>query len=1009
MADQPHLYLIDGSAYIFRAYHALPPMTRADGTPVNAVYGFSNMLFKLLQDLADNEKPTHLAVIFDAARKNFRNDIYPEYKAHRPPAPEDLVPQFALIREAAVAFGVPAIEMEGFEADDLIATYTEQAKDKDWRVTIVSSDKDLMQLLGDGITMFDSMKNKRFGVEGAEEKFGVPPERVVDVQSLAGDSVDNVPGVPGIGIKTAAQLINEYGDLDTLLERAGEIKQPKRRENLIEHAEMARISRQLVSLDRDVPVEFELGHMQLEDPAPDALLAFLDAQNFRSLKVKAIHHYGIETSEESPADEAISVEDTEYDCVTDMAALKLWIDRAHQVGHVAVDTETTGLNPAAADLVGISLSVEPGKACYIPVGHTGDGDDLLSEKPEQLDKAAVIDALKPLLEDPSVLKIGQNLKYDMSVLSREGIALSPIDDTMLMSYALDAGKHGHGMDELSSLHLDITPIPFKEIAGTGKNQKTFNQIALDKATEYAAEDADITLRLWHVLKPRLAAEKVTTVYETLERPLAAVLSGMEMEGIKVDGSVLKKLSNEFAVGIERLDQEIQTLAGRPFNVNSPKQLGEVLFDDMGLPGGKKSKKTGAWATNVEVLEKLAAEGHEIPQKVMEYRQFSKLKSTYTDSLQKDVNKRTGRVHTSFHMAATTTGRLSSNDPNLQNIPIRTEEGRKIRQAFVPESDDNILIAADYSQIELRLLAHIANIDALKQAFAEGTDIHAMTASEVFGTPIEGMDPMIRRQAKAINFGIIYGISAFGLARQLGISRGDAQGYIDAYFKRFPGIREYMDKTVEFAKEHGYVETLFGRKCHITALTDKNPMRRGFGERAAINAPIQGSAADIIRRAMIRMPDALKDAGLGDVRMLLQVHDELVFEAPSAKADEAIPLIRQVMENACEPVLDLSVPLDVEAGTGRTWQEAHCRHRFFRRAMIDPSPLHPLRHGVAPPCACDRPGPVISKCPISMIGAPLEPFQRKYLRHCADPWQRHRHHAARHRYVSAGPAGRCRVP
>ncbi|WP_262692245.1 DNA polymerase I [Kordiimonas aestuarii] len=917
---EPHLYLIDGSSYIFRAYHALPPMTRPDGTPVNAVYGFSNMLFKLLQDLNDGEKPTHLAVIFDAARKNFRNDIYAEYKAHRPPAPEDLVPQFSIIRDAAVAFGVPAIEMEGYEADDLIATYAHQAREKNWRVTIVSSDKDLMQLLDDGTDMFDSMKNKRFGPEGALEKFGVAPDRVVDVQSLAGDSVDNVPGVPGIGVKTAAQLINEYGDLDTLLERAGEIKQNKRRENLIEYAEMARISRQLVRLAKDAPVDFELAHMTLEDPAPEPLMAFLDAQNFRSLKVKATHYYGVDVGAD-PVTDAITVEETEYECVTEMATLERWIRMAVQNGVVAVDTETTSLNPALADLVGVSLSVDPGKACYIPVGHAMNGGDLLAEKPNQLDKATVIKALKPMLEDPSVLKVGQNLKYDMSILAREGILISPLDDTMLMSYALDAGKHGHGMDELSSLHLDITPIPFKEVAGTGKNQITFDQVPLDKATDYAAEDADITGRLWRILKPRLAQEKVTTVYETLERPLVPVLSAMEREGIKVDVSVLKKLSNEFGAGIERLDKEIQEMAGRPFNVNSPKQLGEILFDEQRLPGGKKSKKTGAWQTNVDVLEKLAAEGHDIPQKVMEYRQFSKLKSTYTDALVHQVNSRTGRVHTSFHLASTTTGRLSSNDPNLQNIPIRTEEGRKIRQAFVAD-EGNILIAADYSQIELRLLAHIADIGTLKQAFADGTDIHAMTASEVFGVPIEGMDPMVRRQAKAINFGIIYGISAFGLARQLGISRGDAQGYIDAYFERFPGIRKYMDTTVEFAKEHGYVSTLFGRKCHITALTDKNPMRRGFGERAAINAPIQGSAADIIRRAMIQMPDALEQAGLTDVRMLLQVHDELVFEAPEGLAEKAIPVIRKTMEHAALPALEISVPLDVDCGTGKNWQEAH---------------------------------------------------------------------------------------
>ncbi len=918
---QPHLYLIDGSSYIFRAYHALPPMTRADGTPVNAVYGFSNMLFKLLQDLSDNERPTHIAVIFDAARKNFRNDIYAEYKAHRPPAPEDLVPQFPLIREAAIAFGTPAIEMEGYEADDLIATYTTQAREKGWQVTIVSSDKDLMQLVDDHTTMFDSMKNRRLGYDAVIEKFGVPPEKVVDVQSLAGDSVDNVPGVPGIGIKTAAQLINEYGDLDTLLERAGEIKQPKRRESLQDNADMARISRQLVRLARDVPVETPLGDFTVREPEAEPLLSFLDTQQFRSLKVKVVHHYGDTLTIEDPVDKAVTITKTDYECVTDMESLKAWVKKAYEVGEVAVDTETTALSPTKADLVGLSLSIEPGKACYIPVGHVGDSNDLLAERPHQLDKAEVIAVLKPLLEDPSILKIGQNLKYDMTILSHEGIQLSPLDDTMLISYALDAGLHGHGMDELSSIHLDITPIPFKEVAGTGKNQLTFDQIPLDKATDYAAEDADLTGRLYRVLKPRLAAEHVSTVYETLERPLVPVLASMEQAGIKVDVPTLQKLSNEFATGIQRLDEEIQKMAGRPFNVASPKQLGEILFEDMSIKGGKKSSKTGAWTTNAEVLEGLAAEGYELPQKVLEFRQFSKLKSTYTDALVGQVNKRTGRVHTSFHLASTTTGRLSSNDPNLQNIPIRTEEGRKIRRAFVAE-EGNVLIAADYSQIELRILAHIAGIDTLKEAFEKGTDIHAMTASEVFGVPIEGMDPMVRRQAKAINFGIIYGISAFGLARQLGISRGDAKGYIEAYFERFPGIRKYMDNTIEEAKEKGYVTTLFGRKCHIAALADKNPMKRGFGERAAINAPIQGSAADVIRRAMIRMPKALEDAGLTDVKMLLQVHDELVFEAPKGLAEKAIPVIRETMADACAPALSLDVPLVVDCGTGTNWEEAH---------------------------------------------------------------------------------------
>ncbi|WP_308910877.1 DNA polymerase I [Pseudokordiimonas caeni] len=924
MAETPHLYLIDGSGYIFRAYHALPPMTRPDGTPVGAVFGFSNMLFKLIQDLADGEKPSHLAVIFDAARKTFRSDIYPEYKAHRPPAPEDLVPQFSIIRDAVKAFGVPAIEMEGYEADDIIATYAKQAADKGFKVTIVSSDKDLMQLVNEQVTMFDSMKNKRIDYTGVVEKFGVGPDRVVDVQSLCGDSVDNVPGVPGIGIKTAAQLITEYGDLDTLLERAGEIKQPKRRETLLENADKARMSRDLVRLVSDAPVPFGLDDLMVREPEPGPLLAFIDEQSFRSLKVKVQHHYAgflDDNPTVDPVSEAVTVEKATYSCITEMADLETWIVRIMAAGQVTVDTETTSLDVMRADLVGISLSIVPGEACYIPVGHTGDGDGMFAERPHQLDKAEVLKRLKPVLEDPSILKIGQNLKYDISIFARQGINVAPIDDTMLMSYALESGLHGHGMDELSGLHLDHTPISFKDVAGSGKSQVTFDKVTLEKATDYAAEDADITGRLWRILKPRLAAEQVMSVYERLERPLVPVLSAMEREGIRVDVPALKSLSNEFAASIQKLDEEIQKLAGRPFNVQSPKQLGEILFEDMGLKGGKKSSKTGAWGTGADVLEALAAEGHDLPAKVLEHRQFAKLKSTYTDSLVNDVNPETGRIHTSYHLASTTTGRLSSNDPNLQNIPIRSEEGRKIRRAFIAEKGCKLL-SADYSQIELRILAHIADIPALKKAFADGIDIHAMTASEVFGVPIDGMDPMVRRQAKAINFGIIYGISAFGLARQLGIERSDAQKYIEAYFERFPGIRAYMDNTIAAAKESGYVTTLFGRKCHIAALRDKNPMHRAFGERAAINAPIQGTAADVIRRAMIRMPQALVDAGLDDVKMLLQVHDELVFEAPEGRVEAAIPVIRKVMEGAAAPAIELSVPLDVDVGFGDNWEEAH---------------------------------------------------------------------------------------
>lgn len=927
MRDQelaPHLYLIDGSGFIFRAYHAMAysrkPLTRSDGTPVGAVFGFTNMVMKLLTDLEGPDQPTHLAIIFDTKHKTFRSDIYPEYKAHRPPAPEDLVPQFDIIRQAVRAFGLPCLEMEGFEADDLIATYSTQAREKNWDVTIVSSDKDLMQLLDAGTDMFDTMKNLRTRANRVVDKFGVGPEKVVDVQALAGDSVDNVPGVPGIGIKTAAHLINEYGDLDTLLARAGEIKQNKRRENLIEFADLARVSRELVRLKCDVPVTTPIEDMALTAPDPAPLLEFVEAQEFSSLRTKVIHKWGGDLALEDAA-AAAEVIQKNYECVRDEHALSVWVERIKNAGRVAVDTETTGLDVMSADLVGICLSVTPGEACYIPVGHVGESADMFAEKPQQLDLMLVVNTLKPLLEDPAILKIGQNLKYDISILARVGITLHPIEDTMLMSYALDAGHHNHGMDTLSELHLDITPIPFKDIAGTGKNAITFDRVPLDKATDYAAEDADITLRLAHRLKPRLSRENVTSVYERLERPLAPVLASMEREGIKVDVGALKTLSNEFAAGINALEGEIHELAGRSFNINSPKQLGEILYDEMQLPGGKKSKKTGAWTTNAEVLENLASEGHVLPEKVIAYRQFAKLKSTYTDALQNQVNAGTGRVHTSYHLAATTTGRLSSNDPNLQNIPIRTAEGRKIRQAFVAEAG-HTLIAADYSQIELRILAHMADIGALKDAFLAGVDIHAMTASEVFGVPVEGMDPIVRRQAKAINFGIIYGISAFGLARQLDISRTHAKGYIEAYFEKFPGIRTYMDETVAFAKEHGYVQTLFGRKCHVRSIQDKNAMKRGFSERAAINAPIQGTAADVIRRAMIQMPDALKTAGLDDVRMLLQVHDELVFEAPDDLVEKAIPVIKTVMETAALPAINFSIPLTVGTGTGKNWDEAH---------------------------------------------------------------------------------------
>ena len=917
-----HLFLVDGSAYIFRAYHALPPLMRkSDGLPVGAVSGFCNMLSKLVDDVRESGEADYFAVIFDAARKTFRNDIYPEYKAHRPPPPEDLRPQFPLVKQASQAFNLATIEMPGFEADDIIATYARQARESGMSVTIVSSDKDLMQLVGDGVVMHDPMKQRRIGPKQVEEKFGVGPDRVVDVQALCGDSTDNVPGVPGIGVKTAALLINEYGNLDGVLDRAEEIKQTKRRQNLVDHADLARISRRLVTLKDDVPVDLGLEDLRLKDPQPDVLLGFMAEMELGRLAGRIAQRLGGEVSATVAASEPEKPGETDYQCIQSLKALQPWIDLARSVGVVAVDTETTSLDAMAADLVGVSLSVRQGQACYIPLGHTGPlpaGElDLEGETdvPDQIPLDQALDLLRPLFEDPSVLKVGQNLKYDMSVLRRYGVDLMPIDDTMLLSYVTEGGMHGHGMDELSKLHLDIEPIPFKEVAGSGKSRITFDRVPLDKATEYAAEDADVTLRLYNYLKPRLLAERKHAVYETLERPLVPVLVGMEQAGILVDRAELARLSADFAGRIGTLEGEIQDLAGAAFNVNSPKQLGEILFDKMGIPGGKKTK-SGSYGTGADVLEGLALQGHELPVKVLEYRQLAKLKSTYTDSLQGQINVVTGRVHTSYAMAATSTGRLASTDPNLQNIPVRTEEGRRIRKAFIAAPGWKLL-SADYSQIELRILAHIANIKSLRDAFHAGHDIHAMTAAQVFELPMEDMDPMIRRRAKAINFGIIYGISAFGLANNLGIGRGEAQAYINAYFERYPGIRDYMEITKAQARELGYVETIHGRRIHMPGINDKNPARRGFHERAAINAPIQGSAADVIRRAMVAIPPALSIAGLG-AKMLLQVHDELIFDVPEGEVEETIALVKKVMEGAAH----LSIPLIVDAGIGDNWAEAH---------------------------------------------------------------------------------------
>ncbi|PSL21354.1 DNA polymerase I [Shimia abyssi] len=924
-----HLHLIDGSAFIFRAYHALPPLTRkSDGLPIGAVAGFCNMLHRYVEGNTGPDAPTHVAVIFDYSGKSFRNEMYDLYKANRPPAPEDLVPQFPLTRDATRAFNIACKEVEGFEADDIIATLAHQARDAGGRCTIISSDKDLMQLVGGGVEMLDAMKNKRIDVDGVREKFGVGPERVVDVQALAGDSVDNVPGAPGIGIKTAALLINEFGDLESLLDRAEEIKQPKRRQTLIEKRDQIELSKRLAQLDCEMELDFSLEDLEVQEPEADTLLGFLGEMEFRTLLKRVADQLGVEApaiAEPSAAEGAGSSEELApidpdaYECVRDASALESWIAQSYARGYVAVDTETNSLNEMVAELAGICLSVETGSACYVPVGHKkGANDDLFGGEELQPGQMGLNDALallKPMLEDPSVLKIFQNAKYDCKIFKRYGIDVAPIDDTMLLSYAMHAGEHNHGMDALSERYLEHTPIPIKTLLGTGKSAITFDKVPIEDAVKYAAEDADVTLRLWKIFKQRLHSKKVTTVYETLERPLVPVLAEMEMHGIKVDRDTLSRMSNAFAQKMAGLEAELYELAGHEFNVQSPAQVGAILFEEMALEGGKKTK-TGQWSTPADVLEDLAAT-HDFAARVLDYRQLQKLKSTYTDALQEHINKDTGRVHTSYVQTGANTGRMASSDPNLQNIPVRTEEGRRIREAFVSEQGKT-LISLDYSQIELRILAHIAEIDALKEAFRDGQDIHAMTASEVFGVPMDEMTGEIRRRAKAINFGVIYGISGFGLARNLRIPRGEAQDFINRYFERFPGIRTYMDSTKEFAKEHGYVQTLFGRKIHTPEINAKGP-RASFAYRAAINAPIQGTAADIIRRAMIRMPAAIK--GL-PMKMLLQVHDELIFEVEDDAIEDAIGAARDVMQGAAEPAVKLDVPLIVDAGRGQNWAEAH---------------------------------------------------------------------------------------
>jgi DNA polymerase-1 len=992
MAGQ-HVFLVDGSSYIFRAYHALPPLNRkSDGLQVNAVLGFCNMLWKLLREMPEDNRPTHLAIVFDKSEVTFRNKLYADYKAHRPPAPDDLIPQFAFIREAVRAFDLPCLEQNGYEADDLIATYVREACEQGATATIVSSDKDLMQLVTDCVMMYDTMKDRRIGIAEVIEKFGVPPAKVVEVQALAGDSVDNVPGVPGIGVKTAAQLIIEYGDLDTLLARAGEIKQPKRREALLENAEKARISRQLVLLDDRVKLDVPLQELAVHEPDPRRLIAFLKAMEFSTLTKRVAEYSQIDPADvapqeksrstfapadipqESPATPAFGGEpDTrakgttgdlfaraapapprttgaaaqavltpkaladaraaavrgakfdrsKYAVVRKLDELKQWVARARDQGALVIGTETNSPDPMQAELCGVTLALKDNEACYVPLSHkqAGDGTGLFAGGlvPDQIPLADALAAIKPVLEDPSVLKIGHNLKFDLLVLAQHGVDVRSIDDIMLISYVLDAGRTSHDLDALAESMLGHTPVTQDSVTGTGRNRLAFDMVAIEKAAEYAALNADAMARMWRVLKQRLIAERVNTVYETLERPLVRPLMTMERRGISVDRQTLSRLSGDFAQSAARLEAEIQEMAGEPINPGSPKQLGDIMFGKMGLPGGAKTK-TGAWSTSAQILDELAEAGHDFPKKVLEWRQVTKLKSTYTDSLPGFINPTTKRVHTSYALASTTTGRLSSNEPNLQNIPVRTEDGRKIRKAFVA-TPGHKLVSADYSQIELRLLAEIANIPSLKQAFNDGLDIHAMTASEMFGVPIKDMPGEVRRRAKAINFGIIYGISAFGLANQLGIPREEASAYIKKYFERFPGIRAYMDETREFCRERGYVETLFGRKCHYPDIKASNASVRAFNERASINARLQGTAADIIRRAMIRMDDALAAKKLS-ARMLLQVHDELVFEVPDDEVAATLPVVQHTMQDAPFPAVILSVPLQVDARAATNWDEAH---------------------------------------------------------------------------------------
>jgi len=932
-----HLYLVDGSGFIFRAYYALPPMTDPGAVPVNAVYGFTNMLLKLIKEIQAKENDLcGIAIIFDSSRKTFRNEIDPEYKANRSDPPPDLIPQFSLIREATKAFGLPSIELLGYEADDIIATFAKTAANRNIKVTIFSSDKDFMQLVDKNILMRDPMKDRVIDAKAVLDKFGVDPERVIDVQALAGDSSDNIPGAPGIGIKTAAELINAFGSLDELLKNADKIERPKRREAIVQNVEEIEISRALATLWDVVPIKDKIDDFSFSGIDVPKLRSFLEKHAFNKIIQRVETEFS--SSDTDATDQAYqgeknhSDEKLNYDLVTKSSQLEAWISKIKNFGIVSVDTETTSVNPLKADLVGVSLSLEPHVACYIPLGHKKpketetldfkNSDNVANVEVNnfvQISMDRAIKMLKPVLEDPAILKIGQNIKYDILILSKYGINIHPIDDTMLLSYVLEGGLHGHGMDELAQLFLNKQTIKYKDVVGTGKSRITFDLVNLSQALDYAAEDADVTYQLHKILKKQLIKDHMVGFYETIERPLIQVLVNMEKNGIKIDVEKLRKLSEEFQEKLVKLEKGIFKLSGVEFNLASPKQLGEVLFDKLGLPGKKKGK-TGAYSTDAEVLEEFASAGHQVVKKIIEWRQLAKLKNTYTDSLVDQVNKETGRVHTSFLMSSTATGRLASSDPNLQNVPIRTSEGRKIRRAFVAIKDHK-LISLDYSQVELRILSHVANIKALQNAFIDGIDVHSQTAAKIFDVSIDNVDSEMRRRAKTINFGIIYGISPFGLANQLGIDNKKALQYIDDYFQKYPEIKEYMEETKKDCRKYGFVRTIFGRKCFVPGINDKNPARRKFSERAAINAPIQGSAADIIKRAMIRINRDLQDSDFQS-KMLLQVHDELIFESPTKEVKEVSKFLKKIMESCNKPALELKVPLTVDVGFGNNWDEAH---------------------------------------------------------------------------------------